>query len=546
MSGGAPLTPGERRRRDSVRGRRAYDALLARFEREVDPDRTLPPDERARRAEEARQAHFRALGRRGGAASARSRQPQRPASDEPTPSPSRRRSDGQLKPADWVHLWEQPEMRTLLSDRDVAAAYRALQDLGVTQRQIAQLTAQSQSDISTILDGRQVRDVAVLERICRGLAIPRPYMRLLDKTPSENGAYSDKATVANPLDGVSPEMLRRHLIALGGIIMAGVPVAKLGELLTGLGDPPLVPLPSQLSQTHVAQVRDMTRRLGMGDACCADPQLASSVAALATRLLGVPGSAQVTQAMQVAVAELRLEAAWAAFDAGLYQHALYHFARALELARQAGDAYCQSLALGQAGLASVEHGQPNDGLKMLQCAQVAAWAIPADDRRAVVVGVSGKAAVQAVQLADSALALAVLGEHTEAARALARGRDLWTPTPADPFGDLDRDAARLELARGRLDVAEAMAVASMRRWTGGRQLSRTMSGIVLATIHVKAGERDGLQLAHDTITSVTTISSVRTRKRLLPLADALQAHPDPDAKDLACQTARLAGNPRAW
>ena len=33
-------------------------ALMARFEREVDPDGTLPPDERAKRAENARIAYF--------------------------------------------------------------------------------------------------------------------------------------------------------------------------------------------------------------------------------------------------------------------------------------------------------------------------------------------------------------------------------------------------------------------------------------------------------------------------------------------------------
>lgn len=36
-------------------GRRAF---LERFEREVDPDGTLTPDERARRAESARKAYF--------------------------------------------------------------------------------------------------------------------------------------------------------------------------------------------------------------------------------------------------------------------------------------------------------------------------------------------------------------------------------------------------------------------------------------------------------------------------------------------------------
>ena len=36
-------------------------AFMDRFERQVDPDGLLPPDERARRAEFAKKAHFQAL-----------------------------------------------------------------------------------------------------------------------------------------------------------------------------------------------------------------------------------------------------------------------------------------------------------------------------------------------------------------------------------------------------------------------------------------------------------------------------------------------------
>ena len=39
----------------------ARQALLAKFESEVDPDRTLPPAERARRATNARKAYFQRL-----------------------------------------------------------------------------------------------------------------------------------------------------------------------------------------------------------------------------------------------------------------------------------------------------------------------------------------------------------------------------------------------------------------------------------------------------------------------------------------------------
>lgn len=45
----------------SARTAPARAALMARFEREVDPDGSLPPDERARRAENKRKAYFQRL-----------------------------------------------------------------------------------------------------------------------------------------------------------------------------------------------------------------------------------------------------------------------------------------------------------------------------------------------------------------------------------------------------------------------------------------------------------------------------------------------------
>ncbi|MFN2497275.1 MAG: helix-turn-helix domain-containing protein [Pseudonocardiaceae bacterium] len=445
-------------------------------------------------------------------------------------------------PPEW---YARPELRPVLIGHDMATLIRALSKAGVSYRQIARLIGRSQSRVSEIATGTPVVRYDVLVDISTGLCIPPERMGLSWWGPDgtwygPDGAYPGEVTVANTPKGVTAEMLRRHLIAWGGTILAGAPVAELGELLDDLGELPAMSLPSQLSHAHVTQVRDMTRRLGVGDTGSADSELAAAAAALATRLLDVPGPEPVTRALRIAVAELRIEAGWAAFDAGLYHHALHHYARALELATKAEDAYCQAIALGYAGQASVEHGHFEDGLKMLQCAQVAAWGIPSDDQRAVVVGESGKAAVEATMLAGSATALAMLGRHADAARALARGRDLWTPTPADPFGDPDRDAARLEIARGRLDVAEALATASLRRWEGGRQLSRTATGVVLATIHVKAEEPRGLHLAHSAITSVSRLSGVRIRRQLTPLAEALEARPGSDARELARMARQLA------
>jgi hypothetical protein len=317
------------------------------------------------------------------------------------------------------------------------------------------------------------------------------------------------------------------------VAVLGRPVHKLGELLT-LPAPAPVPLPARIDGIHVAQVRNLTRRLGeAGNPAIADPEVLSAAAAWAEQLLGVPGAEPVKRALLVAVAELHIEAGWAGFDAGRCDRAMHHYTAALQLATAAGDAYLQATALNYAGLATREHGHPNDGLKMIQLGQVKALDIPPDEPRAVVVGVIGVAAREACARAEAANALADLGALDTAEVEMATAQELWQATGADHYGDLDRPAALLALRRGRLDVAEPLAAASVRRWEGVSQVGHAQSSIVLATVHVRAGERDGLPLAHRAITAVTRLSSIRARRRLQPLAAALAARPGRDAQDLA-------------
>src|ERR1700742_2009537 len=74
--------------------------------------------------------------------------------------------------------WEEPDMKRVLVDRDVSSVYRMLRRGGISQRQIAALTGQSQSEVSEILKGRQVMAYDVLARIADGLGVPRGYMGL--------------------------------------------------------------------------------------------------------------------------------------------------------------------------------------------------------------------------------------------------------------------------------------------------------------------------------------------------------------------------------
>ncbi len=428
--------------------------------------------------------------------------------------------------------YERPEARAVLTARDVGGVYRLLQRDGVTQREIARLTGQSQSEVSEILRGRQVRDVTVLERIVDGLEVPRSFMRLSGGADVGDGAYSGKDAVTGSPEEVE-RMYRRVLLASAGVAFAGRPVDKLGELLSLPGPAP-VPLPTRIDWVQVARVRDLTQRLGFaGTGAFADPVVLSAAAARAERLLGVSGAEPVKRALMVAVAELHIDAGWAGFDAWRYDRAMHHFRIALDLATAAGDVYLQAYALNSAGLALREFGHPNDGLKMTQFGLAKAWDIPRDEQRAVVVGMIGRAAVEACARADAATALADLEDLDAAEREMARSRGLWSATRADPCGDLDRPAALLALRRGRLDVAEPFAAVSVRRWEGISQVGHTQSGIVRATIYVRAGEPSGLPLAHGAITAVTKLSSVRARKRLEPLVAALEARPGRDERDLA-------------
>jgi transcriptional regulator with XRE-family HTH domain len=437
--------------------------------------------------------------------------------------------------------WEQPDMRAALAARDIGEVYRALTRLGATQRWIATMVGQSQSEVSEIIKGRVVKEYALLERIADGLGIPRELMGLSWWAPDgtctkPDGTYSGEVTVAGTPEGVSAEMLRRHLLALGATATFGTPVKGLGELLDLPGPPPL-PLPSRVFPVHVAQVRDLTGDLvRSGKAYGSQPQVSSAATVWADRLLGLPGAEPVKQDLLAAVSGLHIHAGWAASDAGLYHRALYHYSQALELATEAGDAYLQAHALTLAGFATVEHGHPDDGLKMLQLAQIKAWQVPPDDPRGV--------AVQAWAQADSATAYTALGDPHAASRELAKARELWQPARTDPTGDLDGVAALLELERGRLDVAEPLAVSSVRRWDGSSRLGSTRSSITLATIHVRAGERDGLELAHNAITAVTKLTSVRARTRLGPLTAALETRNSSDAHELA-RMARQVSTTRA-
>jgi len=191
---------------------------------------------------------------------------------------------GDTPPID-PRLFDRPDVRRVLAERDIGGLYRALNEAGVPQRRIAKLTGQAQSEVSEIVKGRRVIAYNTLVKIAEGLGIPRERMGL---SYGGSGAYGEEITVPQPPEGVTDEMLRRHFIA-------GLAAAAFGRpLLAGLLDHPpagvqTVPLPSRLALGDVADLRAGTEQLrSLAKRYGGQADIVDAVANRAMRLLSVP------------------------------------------------------------------------------------------------------------------------------------------------------------------------------------------------------------------------------------------------------------------
>ncbi len=432
--------------------------------------------------------------------------------------------------------FETPELRRILTARDIGALYGALKGFGLSQRQIAARTGQSQSEVSEILRGRQVRDVTVLERIADGLGIPRGYLRLGDA----DSAYAEGEGGVDP--EVDEEMQRRVLIAATSWAALGQVVQAMGELaelaLPRSGEEPL---PSRLSMAHVQaveavteQLRSLARRFG-GQA-----GLFGAAAEYYSRWLTVPATEAVKARLGCALAELHTEAGWCCYDSGV--NAAGHFTRALGLADDAGDAYGIANAAWHAGATLVRSGHPDDALKEFQLGQFVLEGFHLGKAKPAVLRADDPRlpTLTARLNLNSATAYALLGGPDQAKRCLAKANDGWAPRDAFERAGMDRATAGIQLDLGRLDIAEPLAASAVRTYGEGHGRGRTSAGLLLAEVHVRSGEPRGLVLAHQAIDAVSTLQSVAVRQeRLLPLIDALAARPATDYQDLARLARRL-------
>ncbi|MGH3823923.1 MAG: hypothetical protein ACRDRA_13995 [Pseudonocardiaceae bacterium] len=425
-------------------------------------------------------------------------------------------------------VWEQPAMRAALARRDIGAVYRMLTEAGASQRQIANLTRQAQSEVSAIVQGRQVTGYALLTRIADGLGIPRGWMGL--------ACTEDTSPRSSPIEERDESAKTRALLAAASVALFDRPVFGAVPEVPAHPEVP-TPLPSRLTVTDVRALQAMTRQLeGLAKAYGGSADMLSPAAVHAERLLSVPGSEAITRDLTLAIAELHTVAGWAAFDARQDKTASYHFARAMELSTDADDGYVFSKAAYLAGVATAERGQYNDGLKLLQIGKISLDSEPSTPRTQEL------ASWLAV---DSADVLARMNHKDAARSALAVISDTWRAPDADDQADMFWVTALVELTLGRLEAAERLVASSMRHWEGTADRRQAALGrITLAAIHVHADEPRAHELAHRAITAVAELRSVRARDRLAALAAALESRRGDAAWKLAALARRVMAESR--
>ncbi|MGB6161279.1 MAG: hypothetical protein WCF33_08665 [Pseudonocardiaceae bacterium] len=408
------------------------------------------------------------------------------------------------------------EVRAAVDALDIGALFRLLQRLGVTQRQIADLTGQSQSEVSAIVKkGRQVSNVFVLRRIADGIGISRERMFL---------GYGEKGPQAPPTEEeVAEDVIRRVVLAA---VMAQPFLNLRGEPVE-LALPTSDPLPARLSMAHVHEVRTMTDQLvGRLEYYGGQAGVFGDAVRRYTRWMAVTATKEVTARLAVVLAELHTMAGWSCHESGLDGSG--YFTHGLPLAHQAGDTYAITNAAWRAGAALVRNGYPNDALKQFQLGDF--WASKptsgADDPRLPTL-------IAWLNL-NSATAYALMDSPNDATRHLTKANDGWEPRDAFERAGMDRATAAVHLDLGQLDTAEQFATSALRNFSESRRVDRIINELLLAEIHVRAGEPQGLILARHAIEGVRTVHSVPARRqRLIPLATALEARPNTDTRELA-------------
>jgi transcriptional regulator with XRE-family HTH domain len=439
-------------------------------------------------------------------------------------------------------VWEQQEMRDALLNRDVSTVYRLLRRYGVSQRQIAAYTGQSQSEVSEILKGRQVMAYDVLARIADGLGVPRGYMGLAyDEATAVRVAVTTDDSQAEEDESVK----RRRFLAHAAAVTMGAAVFG-ADSGSWVQNPTQTPAPGRIGMTDVRQVEAATRALRAldyqyGGGFCRDAVVAQL--SWGQQLLGASGGQPVKDRLFVALADLHNLAGWTSFDIGLVDSARNHFAKALELARQGNNDHLVANILYRMGRVYLHQDAPNDALKLFQLGQIAAQE-------------AGSELAVAVLCANEAWAYALMGKADQAQKLLGRTKDEFARADVNSAAAWVKffDETDLHAMIGTVHTVLAQrvdrqytkyAIPALTRAidTYGEDMarSRTFNLTSLATNHLLEGDVDhGARVGRQAVDLAEGLKSSRARDRMVPLKqEADKRRNNPDARDLAERIAKF-------
>jgi tetratricopeptide (TPR) repeat protein len=428
-------------------------------------------------------------------------------------------------------LWQRPQMRMALARHDISEVYRLLGAAGISQRRIAALTGQNQSEISDISQGRQVQAYDLLARIAHGLGIPRGYMGL---------AFTDTLTTSTVTTTPEDDLMeRRTFLGLVSKIVMGAALTPAEISLIAAAPATASRVPRQIGPTEVAQLQALTGVLRAYDAAhgggaCRDAILAHTRRAEA--LLTATGSDDLRPQMLSAVAETQTLAGWVAHDLGLAREARGHLARALQLTQQADDAAHSAIVLYYLGRVPLDNGDPDEALKLFQLGQIAAQD-------------SSSAMPVAFLLANEAVAYAHLGDARQARTALRRAEDEYAHAQDDQHPEFIRlfDQVALNTAAGRVHSRlglndphhRQLAITHLNHALASDMNSRTRQHTFnrawLATCLLADGDpTSGAQVGVQALDAARDLASPRLLEQFVPLQTQARRYPrHAEARQLA-------------
>jgi len=426
-------------------------------------------------------------------------------------------------------------MRDALAAREVSSIYKQLRRNGVSQRQIAAMTGQSQSEVSEILKGRQVMAYDVLTRIADGLGVPRGYMGLAyDEATAARVAVTRETPEAEEPENVK----RRKFLAHAAQIAVGANVLG-ADAGNWVSSPLLTPAPGRIGMTDVRQVEAATRALRSldyqyGGGFCRDAVVAQLT--WGQQMLSSSSSDGVKQRLQIALADLHNLAGWTSFDVGLIDSARNHFGKALELAREGDSEQLIANILYRMGRVYLHKDAPDEALKMFQLGQVAAQQ-------------SGSELAVAVICANQGWAYAMMGHEDQAVQSLGRCRDEFQRSnlaeapdwvrffnETDVYSMIGTVHAALALQDGK---HTKYAIPALNRALGDWDDSMTRNQVFnmssLATMHLIEGDiSHGAKVGRGAVELAEGLKSRRVRDRMRPLlVEADKRRNNGDARDLA-------------